>query len=275
MTIKEIIEIKNNKLPETVPVKEVMDKYIPGIDIETIPKRNGGIWVVAGAGGSGKTSMMLNFFKNNKLYRGKFDNIYYICPEASMLSVENHPFEGHDKVFTELTLEVLEGIYQELNAIKETTINNRKKKLLKNKNKEPTFDSYDDVPQNDDDEDDDIKYNCVFIDDMADSYKDDKTTKVLSKMLIKARHLCTMFIFTLQSYLYFPKILRKQITNITIFQPNNIEEWNSLAGELINLKGDDSIKLHNFVFDKEHTHLDIDTKTNTYYKNFNKLEFKK
>ena len=91
-------------------------------------------------------------------------------------------------------------------------------------------------------------------------------------MIIKARHICCGFIFTLQSYLYFPKILRKQITFASIFKPKNIEEWYSISKEILNLKQDDALKLYNYTFDAPYNHLDIDTVNNLIYKNFNLLE---
>ena len=67
MTIKDIIEIKNEFLPKKItPVKEVMNIKIPDI-IDGIPNRNGFIWVLTGSGGSGKTSLLLNFFKRKEL----------------------------------------------------------------------------------------------------------------------------------------------------------------------------------------------------------------
>ena len=112
---------------------------------------------------------------------------------------------------------------------------------------------------------------------MADSLKEAGVQEMLNKMLIKARHLNTCFIFTLQSYYYFPKILRKQITNISIFKPKNTEEWESIAKELLGMKKDDAITLYDFIYDKEYTHLDLDTVENLKYKNFNLLniEYKK
>ena len=90
-------------------------------------------------------------------------------------------------------------------------------------------------------------------------------------MIIKARHINCCFFFTLQSYYYFPKILRKQITYITLFKSKNIEEFYSIAKELLNMKQDDALKLYNYVYDAPYTHLDVDTVSNIYYKNFNKL----
>lgn len=242
MTISSIQEIPNENLPKKLkPVKEVMNKYIPNV-IEGIPRRNGYIWVDSGSGGSGKTSLLLNMFKNKGLYRYKYDNIYYVCPESSFLSVEKHPFKDHDKIYHDLDASVLNSIKGELDGIKKQSI-----------------------------EDGEIQYNCVIIDDMADSLKEAGVQEVLNKMLIKARHLNTCFIFTLQSYYYFPKILRKQITNITIFKPKNTEEWESISKELLGMKKDDALILYDFIYDKEYNHLDIDTVEGLKYKNFNLL----
>ena len=240
MPIKEIVEYENTTFPKIEPVKERMDINIPYIKTQNIPQRNGSIYILTGSGGSGKTSLLLNMIKSKQIYRKKFHNIYYICPSVSFLSVEKHPFKDHDNVYHELNYSILEDIYNELIEIKE-------------KEKKP-------------------KYSLIIIDDMADSMKDASILKILNRMIIKARHVNCCFFFTLQSYYYFPKILRKQITYITIFKPKNIEEFYSLSKELFNLNQDDALKLYDYVFDAAYAHLDVDTVSNIYYKNFNKLE---
>ena len=102
--------------------------------------------------------------------------------------------------------------------------------------------------------------------------KDPSILKILSRMIIKARHINCCFFFTLQSYYYFPKILRKQITYMTIFKPKNVEEFFSLSRELFNMNQDDSLKLYDYVFDAPYNHLDVCTVTNQYYTNFNLLK---
>jgi hypothetical protein len=242
MPIAEINLIPNEELPKHLtPVKEVMNIKIPDV-IDGVPNRNGFIWVLTGSGGSGKTSLMLNFFKRKELYRNKFHNVYYICPMSSFLSVEKHPFSDHSRVYHELSVELLESIYKELCAKKES--------------------------------DDEQEYSCIIIDDMASSLKENDIQKQLNKMLIKARHISCAFVFTLQSYYYFPKILRKQITNITIFKCKNIEEWNSISKEILNMNKEDALMLYNFVYDEPYTHLDIDTVDNKVYKSFNLLDIK-
>lgn len=158
---------------------------------------------------------------------------------SSFLSVEKHPLENHDKVYHELTVDILEEIYNQLIAIKENE-------------EEP-------------------EYSCLFIDDMASSLKDNDIQKQLNKMLIKARHIQCAFIFTLQSYYYFPMMLRKQITNLILFKTKNKKEFEVVSGELLNLNKDDALRLYNYVFDAPYNHLDIDTTNNKLYKNFNEL----
>ncbi len=89
---------------------------------ENIPHRNGFIYVT-GSGGSGKSSLLLSMFKSTKFYRKKFDNIYLFTPRSSFLSVEKHSFETHDKVYHDLSIPILNSIYEELNDLKQIAIN--------------------------------------------------------------------------------------------------------------------------------------------------------
>ena len=239
MEIKEIdsgLKIKSG-------IKEKMEIKIQNIN-ENIPHRNGFIYALCGSGGSGKSSLLLSMFKSTKFYRKNFDNIYLFSPKSSFLSVEKHPFENHNKVFHELDIETLDEIYNELNDFKENSIN----------------------------EGIDIENSIIIIDDYANALKDNDLTIYLNKMIIKARHLSCCFLFTLQSYYLLPLILRKQITNCSIFKPKNKKEWETIADELLNLNKENALQLNNYIFDTPYNHLDIDTLNNNIYKNFNKLE---
>ena len=110
---------------------------------------------------------------------------------------------------------------------------------------------------------------------MANKLKDNDILIQLNKLLIKARHLQCSFIFCLQAYYYFPKILRRQITYITIFKPKNIAEFEALANEIFNMKRDEALILFNYCFDEPYNHLDCDTVKNLFYKNFNLLTIQK
>lgn len=267
MPITDIVEVPNPTATSFRQIKEVQDIYVPDITNLNISRRNGMIYALTGSGGSGKTNLLLNMFKSKKCYRNKFHHIYYFCPAASFSSLEKHPFENHEQVFHELSIQNLENIYNELIFFK---------KGKKDEKKEKTEGKYDgDIDEAEEsEEEEEVQYSCVIIDDYADQLKDKAIQQQLNKMLIKARHLCCGFIFTLQSYFYLPKILRKQLTYISIFRSKNIEEWYSIANELMNLKKDDALKLYDYVFDKPYTHLDIDNTNFTIYKNFNLLKFK-
>jgi len=240
MSIK-ITEIKS-ELPNMKPIKEKMDIYVPKIN-ENLPRRNGFVYMLCGAGGSGKSSLMLSMFKSPKYYRSKFDNIYLFTPLSSFLSVEKHPFTNHNKVFHDLSIGQLEIITDELLDLKETALEN----------------------------DWEIEHSLIIIDDFANELKDNNLCKELNRMIVKTRHLNCCWIFTTQAYNLMPRILRKQLTNATIFKPNTNTEWESINTELLNMSKANLIKLYDYVFNETYNHLDIDTKENKIYKNFNKL----
>ena len=239
-----ITELKND-LPSIKPVKEIMNSYIDGIN-PNIPNRNGFIYALIGSPGSGKSSLLLSLFRTKNYYKSKFNHIYLITPESSFLSVKNHPFEKHGKVFHELNSSVLDNIYNELVEIKKDCLDNG-------------FE---------------FEHACIIIDDFASDLKDKELIKSLKQLLIKSRHIGCSFIFTLQAYNLFPLVLRKLLTNISLFKPKNKIELESIRKELINLNEPDCLELMNFVFDKEYNHLDIDTTTNQLRKNFNLLIIK-
>jgi hypothetical protein len=241
MPILAIKEEVNENIPKTKPVKETMDTYVPDI-VEGVSRRNGGITLYIGSGGSGKTSHLLGQMRT--VYKKKFHHIWYFCPVSSFLSVQKHPFEKHDKVHHELTAELLDEIKDELTSIKE-----------------------------DREEDDAPEYSLVIIDDFANNLKDKHIVAKLNAMLIKARHLNCHFLFTVQSYLYFPKILRKQLTWVSIFSGvRNKEEWGTIAKELLKMNEEDAKKIYDYIFDRPYQHMDVDCFEEKIYKNGNHLE---
>ena len=194
MTIKEIEIIPNPDAKKLKPIKEKQDILIPDIVDKNIPNRDDFIYVLSGSGGSGKTSLLLNMFKSKNMYRSKFHNIYYICPMSSFLSIDKHPFEKHDKVYHELSCELLQEI---ANNLLEFKLEKERKKIEKEKKDKKSFEGSEmDEISSDEDDTPDIPYSCVIIDDMADSLKNADIQKQLSTMLIKSRHLCCAFIFT-------------------------------------------------------------------------------
>lgn len=227
------------------PVKENMSVYIKDIN-RNIPSANGFVWCLCGSGGSGKSSLLLSMFKSKEYYRSKFDNIFLFTPLTSFLSVEKHPFDKHDKVFHELDCDTLEDIQDELLSIKEDCVDNEY----------------------------DMENSLIIIDDFAGDLKDKHLIKCLNRMILKTRHINCSWIFTLQSYYMFPKILRKQMNYITIFKPKNNTEWLSIASEVFGIDKDKQHSLYEYCFNEPYQHLDLDLRTSRMYKNFNELLFK-
>lgn len=234
--------IENRELPKIAPIKEKMDIIVPNIPYG-IPQYNGGVWVVCGSGGSGKSSMLLGLFKTSKALRRKFDNIWYMCPMSSYLSVQKHPFEKHDKVFHELSGSALGEIYSTLTDMKK-----------------------------EDDEEGQQRYNLLFIDDFANQLKDTDVEYSLDRLLIKARHLKCMIIICVQAWKYFPLQLRRQVTNVSMFKPKSKDEWEVFCKEILMIQKKYWEDFHDMIFDEPYVHLDVDTKTGKFYKNFRELQ---
>ena len=239
MLIKEV----QNDLPSIKPVKEIMNVYIDGID-PNLPNRNGFNYALIGSPGTGKSSLLLSLFRDKNYYKKKFNNLYLITPESSFTSVVNHPFKNHTKVYHELTYDLLENIYEELVELKSECL-------------EDGFV---------------METSCLVIDDFANDLKDKDLIKILKRILTKSRHIGCAIIFTLQAYNMFPLVLRKMLTNVTLFKPKNKIELESVRKELINMNEEKTTDLMNYVFDAEYNHLDIDTTNDTKRKNFKLLE---
>ena len=242
----DIVEIKSG-LPDCKPIQEAMDVYIKGVH-PNLPRRAGAVYLMVGAGGSGKSSTLYNFFKKGtgKHYmRGHFDNIYLFTPESSFLSVKNHPFEEHENVFHTLDSETLEEIHEELLEFKNESL----------ANKRPIEDS------------------LIIIDDFAPLLKQDKQLmKALNTFISKCRHVRCSFIFTLQAFKYCPPLLRRQVTYMSIWKPRNAVEWSQIAGEIFNIPKHKQESIYQYCFNEPYNHLDYDVIENKLYKNFNEIK---
>ncbi len=238
-TIKEI----QSDLPKLKPTLEKMDIFINNVN-PNLPNRNGHVCAWVGAGGSGKSSLLNGMMKSSKYFRGKFDNIYYFCPEESFSSIENSPFSNHDKVFHEISIKKLEQIADELRQIKEDCITNR-------------------TP---------LEYSLIIIDDFGSELKDELASE-LKRLIKKTRHLCCSWWFVAQYYYMLPKSeIRRQLTNLILFKPRNGEEWDAVKHECLNgLTKEKSQQLYDYVFDAPYNFLHVNIFDSKYYKNWNEL----
>ena len=240
-----ITEIESN-LPKTTPVKEVMSIFIPNIH-ENLPRRNGMVYTLVGGAGSGKSSLLMNLFRDKNLYKKKFNKLYYFTPEGSFSSTQNHPFAKHVSVFHELEPDIIEDIQEECIANKQECI----------------------------DEGYEQEYNCVILDDMVDRLKDKDMVRCLRRHLIKSRHANCAWIIITQSWNAIPLLLRKLIFYTTMFKPRNYQEADLLRREVIGMNEKDCNQLFDYCFDEPYNYLTIDNVLGKYSKNFNPLNIEK
>ena len=154
-----------------------------------------------------------------------------------------------------ITDEELEKLERELSP-------NKVKKVLKSKTEDCIDNDYE------------MENSLIIVEDNAGELKDKHLIKCLNRMILKTRHINCSWIFTLQSYYMFPKILRKQMNYITIFKPKNVEEWNSIAKEVFGISKDKQQELYDYCFNEQYQHLDLDLRTSRMFKNFNELLIK-
>lgn len=244
-----IEEIPNSEAVRLAPVRETMDVFLDKITMENVPNRNGFISLFCGAPGSGKSSLLLSMLKSKAVYKKAFKHIFYFVPEASYMSVLNHPLTDKDNtlIFHELDAEALDATHDYLIALRK-------------------FNDEMDRPQ---------EHSLLIIDDFANDLKDVEVEKALKRILVKSRHLMVATCITLQGYIMAPRSIRKLASNLIIFKPQNQAEWKALIEEhLGNLEKKDAEQLYKYAFDVPYAHLDIDTKKPSremFSKNFNQL----
>jgi hypothetical protein len=168
-----------------------------------------------------------------------FDKVFYITPKEVMDSEENHPFKDHpkDRIFHNLDPDTLEKISEEAIKVK--------------------------------DEDDS---SALIIDDMSEYLKNKSVEIMLKKLFYKHRHMRCQIILTSLNLKSIPKQLRNLIDIYIIFKPRSKIEIESITDDIIDLGKDDVKQLFDYVYDKPFNFLMYNSRTNTYYKNFNKLD---
>jgi hypothetical protein len=215
-----------------------LGKHIP----EPLPNRHFA-WLCSGKAGSGKTSLVMSLLCGKgeaRVYRKVFDHVYIIVPRASLSSLKKDAFVDHNqsRIYHELSGDIL-------HEIKESC-----KKLR---------DSFPDS-------------KClILIDDMAVYLKEKTVQKALADIICNRRHYGISLFLCVQSYMFVPLTLRKQLTHISMWKPTNKREFQSVFEELVYLDKDSADKLAKFVFREPYDHLFLDVNRSHFARNFNTL----
>ena len=194
--------------------------------------------IIVGKMGSGKTSTAVSLIKT---WKKCFENIYVFMPENSRSSIENDIFGKNlpeDQLFSELTIDNLEDVYERL---QENSSNGEN--------------------------------SLILIDDFQNLLKDKLVSASLEKILIKIRHLRTTALLLAQSYQKIPKFARELAFNLILFDLGK-SALLRIFEEVIDTKKEKFDEIIKLAFDKPHNWILINLhKSKKLYKNFDEIIF--
>lgn len=222
---------------------KALDKQVHLTD-EPLPKDNHFLWIVSGAKGTGKSSLVLNMLKSH--LRKTFNNIYLISPTAK-----------RDPKFSKLVEELDEQgkFYDSCNE----------KNLLEIVDKISNYNSQKKSPK-----------NLLIIDDCATELKSSTSKSTLNKIAITMRHLKTSMVFMTQKYNKINPLIRTNADLLSIFRTQNKKELNTIIDDLP-VKPEEFQAVYEYATtpDEQNTnpflHISLFNARTRYFKNFDRI----
>lgn len=195
--------------------------------------------LVCGPPRSGKTSIIISLLTNKKYYKKKFHNIYVVAPQSSLDSLKNNPFKdiAPEKRFETLSLGTLDAI-----DLMATTAR----------------------------EEDEL--NLCYMDDVASELKNSEIQQAFNHLIWNRRHKNLSIICISQSVIAIPPSVRRTVSNIIYFKPNNMRDYNIFCEEYLSwLNNEERRQLYKFAFTDKNDFLFIDVTNNKIYKKFDEI----
>lgn len=232
------------------PSKQLIDDVL---DVPLPFMNKCGVYVIAGSMGSGKSSFTNSIMTGTgkaRVFRGVFDEVHYVTPKEAFDSEALHPFRDHP----------IERIYGDLSP---QTFAKIKLDCTTLAREGGTSDNSGGTSCN----------SCLIIDDMSEFLKVRSIELALKELIFKHRHYKLNIIITLLTLKSLPKSLRSLVDCFILFKPKSTIEIQSFADDVFALGKDDLKSLFEFVFDEPYRFLFYNQRSNTYYKDFDKLQF--
>lgn len=212
---------------------DVLDDKIPF----PLPNKGGMRFLVVGPPGSGKTNWAVSQLVAGGAYHKIFEALYVVMPQNSRASFAKDPFENHDKVYSELTTDVLSKIIVDVKRTASVGGN-----------------------------------SCLFIDDCAYTLKEKPIERLLRELFFNARHMrCCIFLVS-QTLRSIPNKVRLAASHVLTFEPANKLESGVLASEFLCLDSKGAGGLFSQCFQKRHDHLLIHVGERRVFSNFDEVE---
>lgn len=216
-----------------VPLNSKLEKY----DLINNYFNKSNTTAIIGNPGSGKTSLLIHLVN---IYKKCFHSVYVFMAEESRNSIKKSPFDvlPEDQLFDEITPENIDEVYIRM--------------------KEDAKDGY---------------FSLVIFDDLQDSLKDPIIVKKLGKFVANRRHLRAVNILILQNFKALDAKIRKNITNLILFNLDKTQ-MKTVYDEVIKIPKKDFIEVCDFTFQKPHDWLFIHIPTQIFYKEFDEIKIK-
>lgn len=252
------------------PLKEAHDKYVPGLNF--LIRENGARIIVAGRPGSGKSVLVQNLFRDHGPLYKKFDNCFIIIPENSLQSVEDHPFQGHDKIYHDIydltkVVDILKKKKSQYMAYKEYQ---EKLKLWKERQKKRKWNDDDDEPPPNPVEPARLEYSVLVIDDFGPKLKEHEIDRILKDFCSRSRHLMCQVYIICQDYRQLSMTCRKLLSHCILFAPGN-QSWDVFVEEQLLEDKKEARALRRYVFNEPYNTLLVDEEKKL-YKNFELIQ---
>ena len=208
--------------------------------------------IISGASGSGKTNLLVNLLKSNKMtkdkkhkmsYRKMFDKVVFVSPSAN--TIKDSPLEkiSDDQKFEELNSQV--------------------------------FDLLEDIGE---DAVEDNKHNLLILDDVSSQLRSRENEKILNQTIKNRRHKNLSIWIVGHKVTDLAPSLRSNASMIILFKPKTNKEINTIQEEYMLMPKKEADEIMKVAYQGRYDFLMIDASLRNgadfdFYRNFNKLEF--